>query len=57
MELVVVNPHMPTGGGLAGLIGSRALRSLHDVAGGKPLEVQILAEWMADDVCGASVDS
>ena len=48
MELIIVNPRCTTGGGLAGLIGSRALRSLHSFASDKSsLDVSSLVEWMS----------
>ena len=58
-ELVIVNPHSPTGGGLAGLIGQRALSSLVDLctASGKPLGVPSLVEWMEPETPAASASS
>ena len=48
MELILVNPYFPTGGGLAGLIGVPALRSLRALAdtSGQPLGVPSLIQWM-----------
>lgn len=46
VEVVVVNPRSPAGGGLAGLIGPHALHGLQEIANDKPFDVSCLAEWM-----------
>jgi len=48
VELVIVNPHAPKGGGLADLLGQRVLASLHSLAAGsstEPLGVPSLTAW------------
>ena len=48
VELVLVNPNAPNGGGLADLLGQRVLASLHSLAAGsstEPLSVSSLTAW------------
>ena len=49
VELIVVNPHATSGGGLADLLGSDVLVSLHEMAKdelAKPLDVPSLMAWI-----------
>ena len=49
VELVVVNPHTPSSGGLADLLGLRVLNSLHSIAAGsstEPLGMPSLLSWI-----------
>lgn len=55
MDLVVANPHAPTGGGLHELVGSRVLATLQDMSrrtGG--LSVALLADWTAPEEVAAT---
>jgi hypothetical protein len=53
-ELIVVNPHVPSGGGLHELLGSRVLGTLRDMSRAKGgLSVALLADWTAPTGDGA----
>lgn len=51
-ELIVANPHAPSGGGLHELLGSRVLSRLHSMSStstATDLAIDLLAAWMSPD--------